>query len=99
MPDESPTQWRAAGARGARQRRAWLERLARHPQRAEFERVMAGTLPDASHDAIAALKAEIAASKPKLATRQSSQKVLEALVPAMPELIGGSADLTGSNLT
>jgi transketolase len=48
---------------------------------------------------MAALKQEIAAGKPKLATRQASQKVLETLVPATPELVGGSADLTGSNLT
>ena len=56
-------------------------------------------MPDNWNDAVAAMKQEIADSKPKLATRQSSQKVLETLVPATPELIGGSADLTGSNLT
>ena len=67
--------------------------------RGEFERVMAGRLPDNWHEAVAALKQEIADTKPKMATRQSSQKALEALVPATPELIGGSADLTGSNLT
>ena len=51
------------------------------------------------HEAVADLKQDIADSRPKLATRQSSQKVLEALVPATPDLVGGSADLTGSNLT
>ena len=50
-------------------------------------------------EAITALKNEFAESKPKLATRQASQKVLDALVPATPEMVGGSADLTGSNLT
>ena len=60
---------------------------------------MAGRLPDNWHEAVAALKQEIAETRPKMATRQSSQKALEALVPAIPELIGGSADLTGSNLT
>ena len=60
---------------------------------------MAGKLPDNWHEAVAALKQEIADTRPKMATRQSSQKALEALVPATPELIGGSADLTGSNLT
>ena len=99
VPDELVERWRAAGSRGAPARRAWLKRIARHPQRAEFERVMAGRLPESWHDAIAALKAEIAAKRPALATRQSSQKILEALAPVMPELIGGSADLTGSNLT
>ena len=88
---------RRARRRGAR--RAWLKRLAASNQRAEFERAIDGRLPDNWHEAVAALKQEIADSKPKLATRQSGQKVLEALVPATPELVGGSADLTGSNLT
>jgi len=48
---------------------------------------------------MAALKQDIADSRPKIATRQASQKVLETLVPATPDLVGGSADLTGSNLT
>ena len=91
--------WHQAGARGATARRGWLKRLARHNQGREFERATAGKLPDNFHEAVAALKADIAVTRPKLATRQSSQKALEALVPAIPELIGGSADLTGSNLT
>ncbi|HXT79969.1 MAG TPA: transketolase [Acetobacteraceae bacterium] len=99
IPDDLLERWHAVGARGAPARRSWLKRLARHGQRAEFERVIAGRLPDNWHDAVAALKQEIAETKPKLATRQSSQKCLEALIPATPELIGGSADLTGSNLT
>ena len=99
VPEDVYARWHAAGGRGAATRRGWLKRLSRHPQRAEFERVMAGKLPENFHETVAALRAEIAESKPKLATRQSSQKVLEALVPAVPELLGGSADLTGSNLT
>ena len=99
VPEGIAEQWRAAGARGSAPRRAWLKRLDRHPQRAEFDRVMAGRLPDDFHEAMAALKADIAETRPKIASRQSSQKVLEALVPAVPELVGGSADLTGSNLT
>ncbi|MGC8468919.1 MAG: transketolase, partial [Acetobacteraceae bacterium] len=99
IPEPIGERWRAIGARGAPARRAWLKRLAHHPQRAEFERVTAGRLPDSWHEAMAALKGKLAETRPKLATRQSSQKALEALVPAIPELIGGSADLTGSNLT
>ena len=99
VPDGVAEQWRAAGARGARRRRAWLKRLARHPQRAEFERVMAGQLPGNFHETVAALRAELAETRPRLATRAASRRVLEALVPALPELVGGSADLTGSNLT
>ncbi len=99
VPDELATQWHAVGERSAGVRRAWLKRLATSNQRAEFERAIAGKLPDNWNDAVAALKQGIADSKPKLATRQASQKVLETLVPATPELVGGSADLTGSNLT
>ena len=99
IPADLMTFWHAAGARGAAPRRAWLKRLARHPMRAEFERVMSGRLPENFHEAVAAFNAEIIANSPKLASRQSSQKAIEALVPAVPELVGGSADLTGSNLT
>ena len=99
IPEEIAAPWRAAGERSAGTRRAWLKRLASHAQKAEFERAIAGKLPDTWHAAVAALKQEIADSKPKLATRQSSQKALETLVPATPDLVGGSADLTGSNLT
>ena len=99
VPDDVYAQWHMAGSRGSTPRRAWLKRLARHPQRAEFERVMAGKLPEGWVETMAAYKAQLAESKPKLATRQASQKALEVLVPAIPELVGGSADLTGSNLT
>ena len=99
IPEPIAADWLRAGARGATPRRAWLKRLARHPMRAEFERVMAGRLPDNFHETVAALKTDIAETRPKLASRQASQKSLDALVPAIPELIGGSADLTGSNLT
>ena len=98
-PDDLAEVWQAAGTRGASVRRAWLKRATRHPLRAEFERCLAGRLPENWLEKLSALKAEIVATKPKLATRQSSQKVLEALLPMVPELIGGSADLTSSNLT
>jgi len=99
IPDEIAAPWRDAGARGATSRRGWLKRLARHNQRGEFERAISGKLPESFHEAVAALKANLAETRPKLASRQASQKALDALVPAVPELTGGSADLTGSNLT
>jgi transketolase len=99
VPDEVFAPWKLAGTRGVGTRRTWLKRLQKHPQKAEFERVMAGKLPDGFTEAMRAFKAELADQKPKLATRQASQKALEVLVPAVPELVGGSADLTGSNLT
>ena len=88
VPDDIRAAWQTAGARGASPRRSWLKRLARHPMRAEFERVMAGRLPENFHEAVAALKADIAENRPKLASRQASQKALDALVPDVPEMIG-----------
>ena len=99
VPDDLMERWRSAGTRGASPRRAWLKRLARHNLKSEFERAVTGKLPENWHEAVTALKQKIAEDKPKLATRAASQRALEALVPATPELIGGSADLTGSNLT
>jgi transketolase len=99
VPNEILAAWRAAGERGAQPRKAWAARLAAHKDRAEFERRIEGELPEGVGAAIVALKRATSAEAPKLATRQSSQKVLDALAPVMPELIGGSADLTGSNNT
>jgi transketolase len=99
VPDDISARWRIVGTRGATARRSWLKRLARHNQRGEFDRVIAGRLPDSWYGAVADLKQTIADERPMLASRASSQKCLETLVPATPELIGGSADLTASNLT
>src|SRR5713226_5349035 len=80
---------------------AWQQRLAAAPAeaRAEFERRMAGALPEALPAALAGIKAKFAEEAPKTATRQASGMVLDALAPVLPELVGGSADLTGSNNT
>ncbi len=91
--------WRKAGARGTGDYRAWAARHQRHAERAEFDRRIAGDLPAGFADTIEAVKRAAAAEAPKLATRQSSQRVLDALVAKLPELVGGSADLTGSNNT
>ncbi|MBE9603613.1 transketolase [Acetobacteraceae bacterium H6797] len=99
IPEGIKSAWEEAGRRSAGTRRSWLKRLAKHPQKAEFDRAMSGKLPEAWHEPLAALRAKQAEEKPKLATRAASQKALEALVPAVPEMIGGSADLTGSNNT
>ncbi|HZH45425.1 MAG TPA: transketolase [Roseococcus sp.] len=99
VPDGLKAKWEEAGRRSAGTRRSWLKRLARHPQRTEFERALAGKLPESWCDGLNALRAEFAESKPKLGTRIASQKALAALVPAIPEMVGGSADLTGSNNT
>ncbi len=98
-PSDLRERWLAAGSRGASARRSWLKRLARHNQRPEFERAMAGRLPDTTHEALTGLKQEISEHRPRIASRFASQRFLEALAPVMPELIGGSAGLTASNLT
>ena len=99
VPPDLRALWEAAGRRSAGTRRSWLKRLAKHPSRAEFERAIAGRLPDGWQEGLGALRARHAAERPKIATRVASQRALEALVPAVPEMIGGSADLTGSNNT
>jgi transketolase len=99
VPDGLKARWEEAGRRGAGTRRSWLKRLANHAQKDDFDRAMAGRLPEAWHEPLAALRAKHAEDRPKIATRIASQRALEALVPAVPEMVGGSADLTGSNNT
>ena len=88
--------WRALGARGAAARDKWEARATSEKGRT-FQREFGGELPSlASFDAYLA---EISQSQPKLATRKSSENALQSLTASIPALIGGSADLTGSNLT
>lgn len=101
VPEDLMDAWRLAGNRGTKARSAWTERLngADAETKAEFERRMRGDLPEALKTAMADYKHKLAEDKPKLATRASSQNALEVINGAMPETIGGSADLTGSNNT
>jgi transketolase len=99
VPDAIRAAWAKAGQRGAADYAAWTKRHDASAQRAEFDRVITGELPANFASTVNELKSAISAEAPKIATRQSSQKVIEALLPIMPELIGGSADLTGSNNT
>ena len=101
IPEGVFNTWRSAGAKGATAHAAWQKRVtALAPEkRAEFERLMKRELPKGWEDTILAVKRKASADAPKVATRQSSQTVLEALTPVVPEMIGGSADLTGSNNT
>jgi len=101
VPEPIRARWRAAGAKGAETARAWRERLAQAPAelRREFERRQSGELPSGWREALGAVKTKFASEAPKIATRQASGAVLDALAPVMPELIGGSADLTPSNNT
>ncbi len=99
IPEDIRTAWRAAGARGRARREAWRARLEVSPRRAEFEAAMRGRLPADWSAKMAAYKAELAQERPMIATRVASQRALAILIEAIPELVGGSADLTGSNNT
>ncbi len=100
VPDDVRAAWRAVGARGARLRQAWQARATAHPAAEAFGAAMINAgLPPAAEAALAAHTRRMAEEKPSLATRASSGLALEALFPAFPELVGGSADLTGSNNT
>jgi transketolase len=93
--------WRAAGARGKPARLAWDMRVAAldSQTRAEFERRTRGDIGQALAAAVDEVKQKLAAAPKEIATRSASEFALEALTAALPEMIGGSADLTGSNNT
>jgi transketolase len=90
VPEEIAARWRAAGRRGSAARRAWLKRLARHPLRAEFERAIAGRLPDAWQEPLAALRARVAEQRPAISTREAARRAVDALAGSIPELVGGA---------
>ncbi len=101
IPEPVLSAWRETGRRGTERSAAWRKRLAGEPAETQlaFTAGDGGAITGAGLERLAALKTEWLAAGPKLATRQASQKVLDAITPAMPRLIGGSADLTHSNLT
>lgn len=101
IPEEITSVWRGFGQRGVAERENWEARLnaAGDSARTSFEHAFSGDMPPDFDALIDGFKAKISAEKPKLATRVASGNVLDVLVPAVPELIGGSADLTPSNNT
>jgi transketolase len=102
IPPPILTHWRAAGERGRPARLSWQARLAALPaeQRAEFERRVSGELPEKKlAAAVREVKETLAKAPKEIATRAASEFALEALTTALPEMVGGSADLTGSNNT
>ena len=101
IPENLLSEWREIGAKGKAARLAWADRVREAPTetRREFERRNRGELPEGWKSAIAAARKEFIESGEELATRQASGAVLGHLVAAIPELLGGSADLTPSNNT
>jgi transketolase len=101
IPADLLTAWRAVGARGSLARKAWEARhaAAASAVRDSFDFALSGKIPSQFAPAIAALKAKFTSEKPALATRKSSELVLEVVNANIPTVVGGSADLTPSTLT
>ncbi len=97
VPDEILDAWRAVGARGSAQREAWTKRCdAAGVPDARLGNTIDAEVAEAITRTVRDVKSDFSSEAPKIATRVSSQKVLEKLVPVVPGMIGGSADLTGS---
>ena len=101
VPEPILAAWRTAGARGAADHEAWSKRWSKVDiaTRTAFEHPCRGALREALKSATLEAKKKAAAEPAKKATRQWSEHALDHLIPVLPGLIGGSADLTGSNNT
>lgn len=101
IPEGVIEQWRKIGARGQTNRLAWIERTRRLDagQRSPFHDALNRKLPCSYGTALAQILDRFGAERPGIATRQASQLVIDAIAEALPNLLGGSADLTHSNLT
>ena len=99
VPGEILDAWRAVGSTGRAHREAWEFRLAAAPERHAFEHALSGALSPEVPAALAAHRRRLVEERPKIATRKASQLALEAINGATDRTIGGSADLTHSNLT
>ena len=99
IPEAVSSAWRRVGAMKSAKMEAWRKRLHDSGRKAEFERLISGTLPKDWQSSLQDFKRKHSAEKTKVATRKASQETLDVLAEVIPELAGGSADLTGSNLT
>ncbi|MEO1536449.1 MAG: transketolase [Pseudomonadota bacterium] len=101
IPGDILSAWREIGIRGGAERTEWQTRFdtLSASRQAEFQRVMNGETPRKLASTVRALKKQLSETQPKVATRKASEMALEVLNPAVPETLGGSADLTGSNNT
>ncbi|MFA4995306.1 MAG: transketolase [Bdellovibrionales bacterium] len=99
VPDDILAAWRKVGTRCHAECQAWQKRHETHAGRAAFDAALKGDVPKACEEALAELKQKVIAEKPKDPSRKSSGAVLGVLMPLIPELISGSADLGGSNVT
>ncbi len=99
IPHAVLSAWQEIGAIHSKEVEAWKKRLNESGKKNEFERVMSGTLPKNWEESLLELKQKHTKGMTKMASRKASQEILNVLAEVIPELVGGSADLTGSNLT
>jgi transketolase len=101
IPESVIEQWRKIGARGQATRRAWIERTRRlnSAPRSPFHDALNRKLPCKYAVAIDQIRHRFGTERPAIATRQASQLVIDTIAEVLPNLLGGSADLTHSNLT
>ena len=99
IPDPLLNAWRTAGARNRDEVEAWRKRLENSAHKADLALAISGKLPEELDDAVNRLKADISTGGKAVATRKASQNALEVINGVVPNTIGGSADLTGSNNT
>jgi transketolase len=99
IPSDIRSLWQEIATRGLDMRTHWQSRLDSSVKKSRFERAMSGELPKALTTRMRRYKKQLKAELPKVASRQASQMALEVINAAVPTMVGGSADLTGSNLT
>ena len=99
IPADILAAWRAAGSRSRDERLAWEETLEDRPDRAQFEAAIAGDFPENFAERMAGYKRELVAKAPYVASRKASEMTLEVINAEVDTTLGGSADLTHSNLT
>ncbi len=99
IPADIRSAWESIASRGQSIRHEWRSRLDVSPKKSRFERTNSGEVPKALATRMRRYKKELKAELPKVASRQASQMALEVINGAVPSMVGGSADLTGSNLT
>ena len=101
IPTEVLEEWRKIGSRNSDVQKAWSDRLNNSEKsiRAAFTSSIDTKINSSVAEALKIYEAKLINERPNVATRVASQKTLEVLTPLIPELVGGSADLTGSNNT
>ncbi len=99
IPADIRSAWESIASRGHSIRHEWQSRLDVSPKKLRFRRTISGEVPKVLATRMRRYKKELKAELPNVASRQASQRALEVINGAVPSMVGGSADLTGSNLT